>query len=148
MKIFGRYFAFPIYVRFAEPGIFYSDKSRHFLTISVNSFYFHVCPIDRMGGTMDTTSLIFQLGTSTWSRQLTLCWRPDVTHYYWNKESYFAKKRELFKKQYGYYPGEKPVKFERVLPYPHQPCEINPQLHDWQTFDAYYEQCKNCGNFR
>lgn len=107
MKIFGRYLLSPLFVRYADPGIFYSDKNSHLLVFRINSFYFHICPIDKSGGTCDTTSLIFQFGKKEWNKQLTLCWRPDVTHYNWNKQTYFAKSREKFKKQYGYYPGEK-----------------------------------------
>lgn len=49
---------------------------------------------------------------------------------------------------YKWEPEEKPDKYRMVRVYPKLPCETNPDLHEFEYFDAYYECCKLCGTFK
>lgn len=75
MKIFGRYFLFPIFIH--KTSTIYDNKPN--LTIRWNK--------SGMDGTMKYTSYTLEISTRQNKYQWSLVWRPDVTRYYWTRIS-------------------------------------------------------------
>ena len=80
MKIFNRYFASPILIRHKKDwGVIMGNPEKDC------PFYFRILPIRRMGGTYNTTTYCAQWAFGGIRKELSICFRFDVTRSYWNK---------------------------------------------------------------
>ena len=114
-KYKNRTFVWPFLFSYSESwGIIHCGKSERKLLLILNLGRFHlrIPSPDGMGGTMRTTSFRIQwmfceeegMHGSTEEmealrkehdsrREISFCWRPDVTHFYWVREPSYAKKQ-------------------------------------------------------
>lgn len=84
----------PILIRWGSPGSF-SDPFHCLILFKIGRYLIKIPNISRVGGTMRTISIAIQFGTISkverfqeLKRELSICWRPEVTWYYLHKTSY------------------------------------------------------------
>jgi hypothetical protein len=98
MKIGKRTFLSPLFIAFGDPGVWSSES---LVDLKIGQYRIRILYPSKMSGTCDTTTWYVEFRKGNIVKQLRVCWRLDVTHQHWNKESYFKKKRAQYEKKYG-----------------------------------------------
>lgn len=109
-----RTFVWPFLFSYGEWGIIHCGRFERelILVLNLGRFHLRIPPPDGMAGSMRTTTFRIQWmfheedfphGTMeeveairrerASQREISFCWRPDVTHYYWVREPNFAKNK-------------------------------------------------------